>query len=134
MTRLEALKRLKAIKFMEQFSEDPQALADEATQLKGEFGINDLEVLNFCPNENGMDALQAEYAEYAAAAVNSSGILQENAEKKGLEIRFTSPPGKEVTEKLKKAGWRYHGRFRLWYIRKTDEALAFAQGLVGNTL
>jgi hypothetical protein len=79
-----------------------------------------------------MESLQAEDEEYAAA-VSNNGLLRENAEKRGLEIRFTSPPGTEVTEKLKKAGWRYHGRFRHWYIRKTDEALAFAQDLVRGT-
>ena len=56
-----------------------------------------------------------------------------NAEHNGVEIRFTEKPAPEVLDALKSAGFRWHGKKKLWYAKQSPDRLALAEKLTGGT-
>lgn len=57
--------------------------------------------------------------------------VEMNNEKNGIEVSFDSKPDCKVINGLKKNGFRWSNRQRMWYAKQTDEALAFAKSLAG---
>jgi len=61
---------------------------------------------------------------------SESGIeVIENKEKDGIEIRFPDKPSAEVLSKLKMNGFRWNNRTKLWYKKRSENALIFANSL-----
>lgn len=50
----------------------------------------------------------------------------------GIEITFTDKPGDLTREELKKAGFRWHSKNKLWYAKQSPERLALAQQLTSR--
>ena len=53
--------------------------------------------------------------------------VSENDERDGVEIRFPGKPPEEIRTGLKIHGFRWSGRQRLWYARRSPARLKFAQ-------
>lgn len=51
----------------------------------------------------------------------------------GIEITFESKPSNEIRDSLKALGFRWHGQKKLWYAKKSDERMALALKLSGNS-
>jgi len=61
---------------------------------------------------------------------SASGIkIQENKEKGGIEINFSTKPTAEVISKLKSNGFRWNGRTKVWYKKMSENARIFAESL-----
>ena len=58
--------------------------------------------------------------------------VSENKEKGGLEIRFPEKPARDVLDTLKAHGWRWSRFNHCWYMKKSDQALAFANQLTAK--
>lgn len=52
-----------------------------------------------------------------------------NAERNGVEVRFSERPEAETLTALKSAGWRWSRFARCWYITDSPEARTFAAQL-----
>ena len=51
----------------------------------------------------------------------------------GIEISFEEKPSAEIREAMKNLGFRWHGVKKLWYAKKSDERMALALKLSGNS-
>ncbi len=56
-----------------------------------------------------------------------------NSQFNGIEISFEEKPSAEVRENLKNLGFRWHGQKKLWYAKNSDERMALALKLSGNS-
>lgn len=54
-----------------------------------------------------------------------------NAEKNGIEIRFSEKPASATLTALKSAGYRWSVKGHFWYARQTEKALFVAQQVTG---
>lgn len=63
------------------------------------------------------------------ANVGSQAIFNENQALNGLEISFKAKPGAEVIDGLKAAGYRWSMKKKLWYAKKSNKAVAFAESI-----
>lgn len=52
-----------------------------------------------------------------------------NNEKNGIEVAFVAKPETDILTALKEAGFRWHRQKKVWYAKKTDERMAFVQGI-----
>lgn len=52
-----------------------------------------------------------------------------NAEKNGVEIKFTEKPSEEIRAKLKALGFRWSNYNGVWYAKQSEETIAFAKEL-----
>lgn len=57
--------------------------------------------------------------------------VRENADKDGVEVKFSSKPNDSVLALLRTHGFHWSKRQRLWYARRTQFTLGFAKGLQG---
>ena len=55
-----------------------------------------------------------------------------NEEKNGIEVKFDSKPAPETIATLKKHGFRWHGKRKIWYAKQTPETLETAKALAEN--
>jgi N12 class adenine-specific DNA methylase len=55
--------------------------------------------------------------------------VTENADRNGVEVRFTAKPDAEVLGRLKAAGFRWSKPQKLWYAKRSDRTLAVANAL-----
>ena len=55
-----------------------------------------------------------------------------NTEKNGIELRFSSKPDASVLDMLKENGFRWSGKQKMWYARKTDERVALVNSISGS--
>lgn len=63
------------------------------------------------------------------ANIGSQAIFNENQALNGLEISFKAKPGAEVIDGLKAAGYRWSMKKKLWYAKKSNKAVAFAESI-----
>jgi hypothetical protein len=56
-----------------------------------------------------------------------------NAEKQGIELRFSAKPAEAVRDNLKAHGWRWSRFSGCWYVKDSAAARAFAQTVVVNS-
>ena len=56
-----------------------------------------------------------------------------NEERNGVEIYFDSIPSDEIRAELREGGWRWFKAKKCWYTRQSDEAIAFAKRVCGDT-
>ena len=56
--------------------------------------------------------------------------LTENAEKRGLELRFPDKPDQEIREDMGRNGWRWSRFSRCWYHRDNERNRAYAEALI----
>lgn len=78
---------------------------------------------------------QARKAAEPAPSLNgdTTATWMENAEKGGIEIRFSSRPSPEVRAMMREGKrFRWHPRLKFWYGKKTDESLAIAKHICGE--
>lgn len=61
--------------------------------------------------------------------VGPQAIFNENQALNGLEISFKAKPGAEVIDGLKAAGYRWSMKKKLWYAKKSNKAVAFAESI-----
>lgn len=57
-----------------------------------------------------------------------------NNEKNGIELVFESKPARAILESIKAAGFRWHNQKKLWYAKQTEERMALAKKLSGDTV
>ena len=57
--------------------------------------------------------------------------VTENDDKNGVEIRFPGKPDREVLDRLKANGFRWHRKLKFWYAKRTPERMELANGLTG---
>ncbi|MDY0301386.1 MAG: hypothetical protein RBQ99_07355 [Trichlorobacter sp.] len=57
-----------------------------------------------------------------------------NEERNGIELRFAARPANDVIAKVKAAGFKWSGKQKLWYAKKTDARQQFADELSGKGL
>ena len=60
-------------------------------------------------------------------ATTAAGGIAENAERQGLEVRFSGRPDDDTRAILKQSGFKWHRAGRYWYARQSGERLAAAQ-------
>lgn len=60
----------------------------------------------------------------------SGATMCENFDKNGVEIRFADKPDETVRTDLKRNGFRWSKFQKIWYAKRSDRTLGFAQGLV----
>lgn len=63
-----------------------------------------------------------------------TATYRQNAEKKGLEITFSSIPAAEVRAELKANGYRWHKQGGYWYAKENADTLALAEKLTSGTV
>ena len=56
-------------------------------------------------------------------------LFEEIEDKGGVELYFPGIPLKPLREQMSAMGWRWNGTYGVWWIRKSDEALSFANEL-----
>lgn len=49
-----------------------------------------------------------------------------NSDKNGIELRFAGKPDAELIEAMKAHGFRWSGKQKMWYARRSDDRLAFS--------
>jgi hypothetical protein len=60
--------------------------------------------------------------------------VQENTERKGIEIIFTQKPAEDIRDEMKQLGFRWHRAKKLWYAKETSERRTFAEGLAIHSM
>lgn len=50
----------------------------------------------------------------------------------GIELSFSDIPSVSIRSELKKKGFRWHGRKKVWYARQTEDRIQFAKTLTGE--
>lgn len=50
----------------------------------------------------------------------------------GIELSFSGIPSASIRAELKKKGFHWHGRKRVWYAKQTEDRIKFAQTLTEN--
>jgi len=57
-----------------------------------------------------------------------------NTEKKGIEVGFNSKPSDAIIEGLKRNGFRWHFKKKVWYAKDTDATRYFLSGIANGDL
>ena len=60
-------------------------------------------------------------------------LYEINEEKNGVEIYFDSFPSDEIRSELKANGWRWAPSKKCWYARQSEESIALAKRLCGDS-
>ena len=68
----------------------------------------------------------------AAPVAGSRATVKLNQEHDGVELHFPAKPDVAALQTLKANGWRWSPRSACWYIRRSDETLAFARQMAGQ--
>ena len=56
-----------------------------------------------------------------------SATVTINSERNGIEISFQSSPGRIITSELQAQGFRWHPKKKLWWAKRTDRRIEFAE-------
>lgn len=67
--------------------------------------------------------------ETAPTLIGTTATMTENAEKKGLELRFAGKPSEPILQALKANGWRWSMHQKMWYNRANPTTLEFAKSI-----
>lgn len=77
-------------------------------------------------NSNTKDNIKINKKEVEENNINNDNIeITYNEEKNGIEIKFNDKPEKEILNKLKENGFRWHKIKKLWYAKDTEERRSF---------
>ncbi len=63
----------------------------------------------------------------------TGACIRYNVEHSGLEIVFPTHPGPEMIQRIRDAGFRWHGKARVWYQTYSPAAEALAYDALGLT-
>lgn len=79
---------------------------------------------------SGISFYHAENKPHMETERNLDGVtITENNEKGGLEIRFSSKPPRDILDRLKENGFRWHRKLQFWYAKKTAARTELANSL-----
>jgi hypothetical protein len=80
-----------------------------------------------------LEQLAEESQEVVAPNTKKSNVqVIENVEKSGIELKFDGKPSDEVRAKLKANGFRWNRGKKVWYAKKSDQAVKFANDIAGT--
>lgn len=57
-----------------------------------------------------------------------------NEEMNGIELRFPSKPSQSIIDDLKAHGFRWSGKQKMWYAKRSNERIAYVEGLNGSKI
>lgn len=89
-----------------------------------------LSIYNAWRSQHGLEPfVEAQPKRVVVPAGDGKASMRINAERQGVELRFSAKPSDGVLSSLKSNGWRWARGSKCWYRKDTEDARAFAQSL-----
>ncbi len=82
--------------------------------------------------EDGLTAVPPPSVQDSRNPISSIPAIQFNPDRQGIELAFHGKPAVEIREAMKDAGFRWHGKTKVWYAKDTPARRAFAEGIVAQ--